>query len=410
MAALWLWHTGGLGLILMIASYSAWGSWQFWEVREGRGLIVLTLLICAGAATLDARLALFPRLQAEQLGALLVGITAVFLVISAVLVFGRLEYSRTFLLVAYVLFVFWCVLDFRCTGWRPPLRLALAPGGIAAALEQLPGAVWHRLSAPTIEEEAIDGLVVDLHQPLAPQWVHFLAECSLRRVPTFHAAALYEALTGQVSIDHLREGYLAGVPISATRLAMKRTLEGTLVFLFLPVIVPLVLATALAVKAEMPRAPVLFWQTRVGQGGRRFRMVKFRSMIPCADVAGAQFARDGDDRATRVGRFIRKYRLDELPQVWNILRGEMSLIGPRPEQAPFVEQFAQALPFYSYRHLVAPGITGWAQVNQGYADGEDATRVKLQYDLYYIRHFSFWLDLLIAIRTVRVLLTGFGAR
>jgi lipopolysaccharide/colanic/teichoic acid biosynthesis glycosyltransferase len=173
---------------------------------------------------------------------------------------------------------------------------------------------------------------------------------------------------------------------------------------------PLVALTALAIKLETPAAPVLFWQTRVGRGGRPFRLAKFRSMRPDAEANGVRFATVDDERTTRMGRFIRKRRLDELPQFWNILRGEMSLIGPRPEQVPFVDRFARELPFYGYRHLVEPGITGWAQVSQGYADGCDQTRIKLEYDLYYIHHYSLWLDLLIAARTVRVLLTGFGAR
>jgi UDP-GalNAc:undecaprenyl-phosphate GalNAc-1-phosphate transferase len=169
------------------------------------------------------------------------------------------------------------------------------------------------------------------------------------------------------------------------------------------------LLTALAVKLESP-GPVLFWQERVGAGGKTFRMVKFRSMRTDSEARGARFATDGDDRVTRIGRFLRRSRIDELPQYWNILKGEMSLIGPRPEQVSFVRQFEQEIPFYAYRHLVKPGITGWAQVNQGYAASVHETRGKLEHDLYYIKHFSFWLDALIVFGTIRTVLTGFGAR
>jgi len=124
----------------------------------------------------------------------------------------------------------------------------------------------------------------------------------------------------------------------------------------------------------------------------------------------ARFAKTGDQRVTRVGTVIRKFRLDELPQFWNILVGDMSLIGPRPEQVGFVEQFERDIPYYSYRHLVRPGVTGWAQVNHGYAADHEETRKKLEHDLYYVKHFSFWLDLLIAFKTVGTIFTGFGAR
>jgi lipopolysaccharide/colanic/teichoic acid biosynthesis glycosyltransferase len=124
----------------------------------------------------------------------------------------------------------------------------------------------------------------------------------------------------------------------------------------------------------------------------------------------ASFAQKHDDRITRVGRLIRRCRLDELPQLWNVLLGHMSLIGPRPEQTQFVEAFATRIPAYTYRHLVRPGLTGWAQMQQGYADSEEETIVKLSYDLYYVAHYSMALDLLIAYKTIRTVLNGFGAR
>ena len=123
-----------------------------------------------------------------------------------------------------------------------------------------------------------------------------------------------------------------------------------------------------------------------------------------------QFALSDDKRITNVGRFIRKTRIDEIPQFINVLKGDMSIIGPRPEQLAFVEQFEKEIPFYPYRHVVRPGITGWAQVMQGYADCADDTRVKIEHDFYYIKHFSLWLDILIVVKTIRTILTGFGAR
>ena len=156
--------------------------------------------------------------------------------------------------------------------------------------------------------------------------------------------------------------------------------------------------------------PVLFSQMRIGRNGRPFRIWKFRSMRHQADDSPARFAQTNDERITRVGRFIRRWRLDELPQLYNVLAGHMSLIGPRPEQLAFVEAFATRIPAYTYRHLVRPGLTGWAQMQQGYADSEEGAAVKLSYDLYYVAHYSMALDLLIFYKTARIVLNGFGAR
>ncbi|MCT7655675.1 sugar transferase [Oceanimonas sp. NS1] len=146
--------------------------------------------------------------------------------------------------------------------------------------------------------------------------------------------------------------------------------------------------------------------------GKVTETLKFTSSAACKDseAGGAQLAQSNDMRVTRVGKFIRKTRLDEFPQFFNVLKGDMSLIGPRPEQRAFVEQFDQEIPFYIYRHVVKPGITGWAQVVHGYASDADDTRIKLQHDFYYIKNFSFWLDILIVYKTIRTICTGFGAK
>jgi len=180
--------------------------------------------------------------------------------------------------------------------------------------------------------------------------------------------------------------------------------------LTLPLWLPLCLLTALAVKLDSP-GPALFSQQRTGLHGRPFRLWKLRSMHHAqCEAARTRPAQPGDDRITRAGRFIRRTRLDELPQLWNVLRGDMSLIGPRPEQVPFVREFAQRIPAYPYRHWVRPGLTGWAQVQQGYTDGAAEAAVKLGYDLYYVTHYALALDLLIIYKTVRIVATGFGAR
>jgi lipopolysaccharide/colanic/teichoic acid biosynthesis glycosyltransferase len=151
----------------------------------------------------------------------------------------------------------------------------------------------------------------------------------------------------------------------------------------------------------------------MGYRGKKFRMYKFRSMRPTSvsgDSRSAAITQDEDARVTRLGKYLRRFRIDELPQIVNILKGEMSWIGPRPEAVPLSLWYEAELPFYRYRHIVRPGITGWAQVNQGHVAQVEDVLWKLQYDFYYIKNFSFWLDLLIVARTVRTVLSGFGAR
>ena len=176
-----------------------------------------------------------------------------------------------------------------------------------------------------------------------------------------------------------------------------------------PIVLPICLLTALAIRLESS-GKVIFVQERVGQGGKLFKIYKFRSMTTDAEKHGAKLAQQNDARVTKVGKFIRKTRIDELPQFINVLKGEMSLIGPRPEQLSFVKTFEKSIPFYNYRHIVKPGISGWAQVTQGYAGNEDETALKIQYDFFYIKNISLMLDILIVIKTIQTMLTGFGAR
>jgi exopolysaccharide biosynthesis polyprenyl glycosylphosphotransferase len=173
---------------------------------------------------------------------------------------------------------------------------------------------------------------------------------------------------------------------------------------------PLMLLTHLLITLDSP-GPVLYRQERVGLGGRRFVLLKFRSMCADAEKDGVErWAAHGDARVTRVGRIIRKLRIDELPQLINVLRGDMSIVGPRPERPAFVEELGRQLPFYSERHWIKPGITGWAQVKYEYGASLEDARVKLSYDLYYVKNYSLFLDLIIALQTVRVILWADGAR
>ena len=192
-------------------------------------------------------------------------------------------------------------------------------------------------------------------------------------------------------------------------LSTKRVLDLVAIGLVLPMAIGIGVITAIAIKLESPGA-VFFWQKRVGMNGKVFNMLKFRSMTSDSEKHGSQFAQSNDMRVTRVGKFIRKFRVDEIPQLWNVLKGEMSLIGPRPEQESFVEEFNKSIPNYSLRHMVMPGITGLAQTEQGYVAGAEATITKLEYDLYYIKNMSLLTDAQITLKTIYTIMTGFGAR
>ena len=192
-------------------------------------------------------------------------------------------------------------------------------------------------------------------------------------------------------------------------MVIKYLLEVTLIVLSLPVTLPVMLLTALLVKLG-DGGSVFFNQTRVGYRGKPFKMYKFRSMTESKAFNTQQSTIINDARVTPIGRVIRKLRIDELPQFLNVIKGEMSLIGPRAEFKKFADELEQQVPFYQYRHIVKPGITGWAQVTHGYATGADETQIKIEHDFYYIKNFSFGLDFLIVFKTIYTMLSGFGSR
>lgn len=204
------------------------------------------------------------------------------------------------------------------------------------------------------------------------------------------------------------EEQLICVTLPERYLLARRFFELFLILGMLPVILPFTMLIALAIRIDSP-GPIFFMQKRVGHGGRRFVMVKFRSMRAGAQ-RGSPLTQERDRRITRLGRFLRAYHLDELPQLWNVLKGDMSLIGPRPEVAVLAETFERRIPLYRYRRLVPSGMTGWAQVNQGYAADIESTRLRLGYDLHYVTNLSPGLDLRILCRTLYTVLTRYGSR
>ncbi len=220
---------------------------------------------------------------------------------------------------------------------------------------------------------------------------------------------LHEMLAQEIPVDHINDEWLMSAAMNSSVIhvrKIKRILDFTVAVVGLILGAPIMLITVICIRLDS-RGPILYRQRRAGLDGRIVTVLKFRSMRVDAEVGtGAVWAGHGDPRVTRVGRFIRKWRIDELPQLINVLRGEMSLVGPRPERPEFIETLSSAIPFYRERLMVPPGITGWAQVKYPYAASVEAARRKLQYDLYYIKHMSFFLDVLILLRTFKTIIVG----
>ncbi|MGI9054864.1 MAG: TIGR03013 family XrtA/PEP-CTERM system glycosyltransferase [Pyrinomonadaceae bacterium] len=265
-----------------------------------------------------------------------------------------------------------------------------------------------------VQKERVDRIVMAVRERRGTFPTETLLKMSLAGdVSIEECTSFFERVTGQVHIDMLRPSWLifAG-RARETRLksAFRELAHRSLALLGLTVSLPIALLTALLIKIDS-RGPVFYRQPRVGKNGRIFNVVKFRSMKTDAEADGKPvWATSDDERATRVGRIIRKIRADEIPQFWNIIKGEMNFVGPRPERPHFVEQLAREIPFYEHRHLVAPGLTGWAQIKYPYGASVEDARRKLQYDLYYIKNQSLALDLMIVFETIKTVLFSRGGR
>jgi sugar transferase (PEP-CTERM system associated) len=265
-----------------------------------------------------------------------------------------------------------------------------------------------------VRREKVDRIVIAVRERRGTFPTETLLKMSLAgNVNIEECTSFFERVTGQVHVDMLRPSWLifAGRP-KDTRLktAFRETVHRGLALIGLVLSLPIAILTALLIKLESKGA-VFYRQERVGKNGKIIKVIKFRSMRADAEKDGKPvWATAADDRVTRVGRVIRKIRVDEIPQFWNIIKGEMSFVGPRPERPHFVAQLAEEIPFYEHRHLVAPGLTGWAQIKYPYGASVADARQKLQYDLYYIKNQSLALDLVIVFETVKTVLFSKGGR
>lgn len=377
-------------------------------------LLVKTGLYCLIAMTigfeLDRNINKYPGVEATS--SLLTAFAISFAMLLGILIVGRLPYSRLLLFASYTVVALWSMAIHLATSRRRKLTIGIVPGGDHSFTLDVQSVHWIPLKSPDHDTSAVHAVTADLRVDLPPEWDRWLADCALSGIPVYHTKHLVESLTGMVRLEHLSEnsfGTLA--PISAF-MTFKHVIDWLIAAAALVVLAPLLLMLAIVIRFDSP-GPAIFRQTRIGYRGEPFTVYKFRTMrtvVPSTSALDAAKTQSDDTRITRIGAFLRRSRIDELPQIVNILKGEMSWIGPRPEARILSEWYEGEIPFYRYRHIVRPGLTGWAQVNQGHVAEVADVRRKLYFDFYYIKNYSPWIDILIALKTVQTILTGFGAK
>ena len=407
------------GCITLVLSYAIarglmWLQWVTPQFAQTVLWCTLPYLLCAHWIYRGASLP-----AAERTSMLVVTTMMPFLLLMLGFALFQHPYSRGAVLLVYVLSTAWFLVGDRLRKRSRAQRLVCLDPGIAEQLGAWCGKgglgsrdielhTWPTDHHSELALQAFDGVVLDRRVAANTARSQLLGKLRLGHMRLYSVEAVAELLSGRKMLpggqDELWE--LDGNPAYDVA---KRAMDVLMVLATAPVWLGVCLLVGIAVRLNSA-GPALYSQMRVGQNGHPFRLWKFRSMHHQAQEVTAQFAQANDDRITSAGRFIRRWRLDELPQLYNVLAGHMSLIGPRPEQVAFVDAFATRIPAYTYRHLVRPGLTGWAQIRQGYADSEVGATIKLSYDLYYVAHYSMALDLLIFYKTVRIVLNGFGAR
>jgi lipopolysaccharide/colanic/teichoic acid biosynthesis glycosyltransferase len=324
----------------------------------------------------------------------------------------RFPYDRIGLATGFLLHVAWLYLLYIRAERRVRRRIAVVPFGATERLVQIATVDWHVLKRPRLQDtRSCNAIVADFSAELPDEWEAFLADAALAGRIVYQVKQLSESLTGRVELEHLSENSFGSLVPAIGYFYLKALGDFLFALMLLPLVLPLMAVVGVAIRLDS-KGPVLFRQKRIGQAGRSIIVYKFRTMrlVEGDDERSSAMTKPDDERITRLGHLLRKLRIDELPQVINILKWEMSWIGPRPEAKVLSLWYTSEIPFYRYRHVVKPGISGWAQVNQGHVAEVDEVHRKLQYDFYYIKYFSPWLDALIFFRTIKTILTGFGSR
>lgn len=374
--------------------------------------LVLSLVSVVSAMLLSRRIGGFPGARTFIYVLPTFSISFGLAIVTALVL--RLDYNRTVLITSFTLSVAGAYALAYLSARGAVRRFHVVPGGRTSTLYDVDGAEWLPLAEPVVPAGRGVMIVADLHHDLESEWERMLARAAIGGIPIYHVKQIRELLTGRVQIEHLSENSFGSLLPNLAYRKVKRLIDLCGCALVLPFLMIAMALIAICIRLDSP-GPVFFRQQRMGYRGRPFTMIKFRSMtvrpvLPKEDARVDAITQADDDRITRVGRFLRRTRLDELPQILNIMAGEMSWIGPRPEAMDLSIWYEAEIPFYSYRHIVRPGITGWAQVNQGHVADLAEINMKLQYDFFYVKNFSAWLDVLITMRTVVVMLNGFGSK
>lgn len=400
----------GVLFLLFIPSFFVLG-FQYWEElfwsETALNSTLSNIIAFSFVSIIFRRFENFP--QKNPLEFILPIALSIFALLISVLLILRLNYSIKIIIFGFLLTTILLAIQHFIISRALNMTLFIVPLGEALSFQDTRHYTFKKLTNSSSIFENIDGVVADMHSNiLTPDWQKFLSICALKGIPVYNSMQLKEALTGKVNVSHLIANNFGDLSPSPFYLALKRLIDLTFLILIAPIVIPLMILIAIWIVSDNP-GMVFFVQTRIGLGGKRFNLVKFRSMF--IGSHGSYYTEDEEDpRITRVGKIIRKYRLDELPQFWNVIKGDMSLIGPRPESLELAKKYEKKVPFFSYRHVLRPGISGWAQVMQGYTSSLNDARDKLAYDFYYIKHFSLWLDLLVCYKTIKTIFTGFGSR
>lgn len=385
--------------------------WGYWFIIYCIDTTSLSMLLNALAFFISAlmlnRFERFP--QRNPVSFLLPILLSVYAILLVLLLAFREPYSVKITLIGFFIVLALLIIQLAISSRSRQLTLCIVPLGDAISFSNLPNFNFVSLSKPQLPKGKVHGVVVDMHSYLmTDEWERFLADCAFKRIPIYNAKQLKETITGRVNVANLIENNFGLLAPSLLRQNLKRVVDVLFLLVISPVIIPFMAFIALMVVHDSAGG-AFYVQRRMGMNGRWFKLYKFRTMYVDRPPSNAR-GHESDPYVTKVGHVLRQYRLDELPQFWNVLKGDMSLIGPRPESEPLARWYTKEVPFFTYRHVVRPGISGWAQVMHGYTEGLDQMHDKLEYDFYYIKHFSVWLDLLIWYKTIRTVFSGFGAR
>jgi lipopolysaccharide/colanic/teichoic acid biosynthesis glycosyltransferase len=379
---------------------------------QGIGATEQTILATAAAYVIvwycGRRLDAFPRATLQgNLGHVAPVAAITYAAIAVILLLLRSDYSRVQLLGSGIFAILWMAFMAWLRARYLVRNYAVVPASLIAEMPESPACHW--LVYEDVQKLGIrvDAMVAELGLDLTESQASALAGAAIAGVPVLDRRYIVETLTGRTPLGGLTPNEFGALLPSRQYLVIRRGLELLLTVLMLPILLPILLAVAMVVRFDSA-GPIFFLQERVGRRGRVFRMIKFRTMYHGA--GGPSFTQAADKRVTRVGHVLRRFRLDELPQLVNVLRGDMSWVGPRPEALTLDVGYVRDIPHFALRGIVRPGVTGWAQINQGYAHEAEEMRSKLEYDLFYLKHCSLWLDVMIVLRTFAVLFHGAGAR